>query len=79
MVHFMLKINQKHVFYFKPATEQESSIFHQLINNAVEEIIKNEVIAWVQGKMEFGARALGNRSFLADPRNENIIEKRFLV
>ena len=25
--------------------------------------------------MEFGARALGNRSFLADPRNENIIEK----
>ena len=49
--------------------------YDELINTAVEEIIKNEVIAWVQGKMEFGARALGNRSFLADPRNENIIEK----
>ncbi len=49
--------------------------YNQLIKNAIEEITNNEVIAWVQGKMEFGARALGNRSFLADPRNESIIEK----
>lgn len=30
------------------------------------------VIAWAQGEMEFGHRALGNRSILADPRNKNI-------
>ena len=27
------------------------------------------VVGWVQGRMEFGPRALGNRSILADPRN----------
>jgi len=31
-------------------------------------IAAGKVIAWVQGKAEFGARALGNRSILADPR-----------
>ncbi len=30
------------------------------------------VIGWFQGKMEFGPRALGNRSILADPRNPNM-------
>ncbi len=27
------------------------------------------VVGWMQGRMEFGPRALGNRSILADPRN----------
>ena len=27
------------------------------------------IVAWFQGRMEFGPRALGNRSLLADPRN----------
>ena len=31
-------------------------------------IAAGRVIAWVQGRAEFGARALGNRSILADPR-----------
>ena len=36
-------------------------------------MIKNgKVIGWFQGKMEFGPRALGNRSILADPRNPNM-------
>ena len=34
-----------------------------------EEISKGKVVGWFQGKMEFGPRALGNRSILADPRN----------
>jgi len=29
-------------------------------------------LGWFQGKMEFGPRALGNRSILADPRNPNM-------
>ncbi|MDR0218306.1 MAG: carbamoyl transferase [Enterobacteriaceae bacterium] len=35
-------------------------------------IADNNVIAWFQGRMEFGPRALGNRSLLADPRNKAI-------
>jgi carbamoyltransferase len=34
-----------------------------------KEINKGKVVAWFQGKSEFGPRALGNRSFLADPTN----------
>jgi carbamoyltransferase len=30
------------------------------------------VVGWVQGRMEFGPRALGNRSILADPRNPSM-------
>ena len=33
-----------------------------------------EVVARVVGKMEFGSRALGNRSILADPSNPSIIQ-----
>lgn len=32
-------------------------------------IADGKIIGWFQGKMEFGPRALGNRSLLADPRN----------
>lgn len=32
-------------------------------------------IGWFQGKMEFGPRALGNRSIIADPRSENMQKK----
>jgi carbamoyltransferase len=35
-------------------------------------IANGKVIGWFQGKMEFGPRALGNRSILADPRNPNM-------
>lgn len=35
---------------------------------------RNEVVAWFQGASEFGPRALGNRSFLADPRDDSIRE-----
>jgi carbamoyltransferase len=35
-------------------------------------ITNGKVIGWFQGKMEFGPRALGNRSILADPRNPNM-------
>jgi predicted NodU family carbamoyl transferase len=31
-------------------------------------LAKNEVVGWAQGRAEFGPRALGNRSILADPR-----------
>jgi carbamoyltransferase len=33
---------------------------------------EGNIVAWFQGRMEFGPRALGSRSILADPRNPNI-------
>jgi carbamoyltransferase len=36
---------------------------------AAERLAKGCIVAWFQGAMEFGPRALGNRSILADPRD----------
>ncbi len=44
----------------------------ELFKSASKHIANGEVIGWFQGKMEFGPRALGNRSILADPRNPNM-------
>ena len=41
----------------------------ELINRTAESISKGDVIGWFQGRMEFGPRALGNRSILGDPRS----------
>ena len=48
--------------------------FNQLCESAVDDLTKDSVIGWFQDKMEFGPRALGNRSILADPRKENMKE-----
>ena len=39
----------------------------ELIDAAVEKLSDNKILAWMQGRMEFGPRALGNRSILASP------------
>jgi carbamoyltransferase len=36
--------------------------------DAADMIADGKIVAWFQGRMEFGPRALGNRSLLADPR-----------
>jgi len=41
----------------------------ELVESAVREINSQKIIAWMQGRMEFGPRALGNRSILASPLN----------
>ncbi len=41
----------------------------QLVQKAVEALADNKIVAWMQGRMEFGPRALGNRSILASPLN----------
>ena len=40
-----------------------------LIEKVATDISKGEAIGWFQGRMEFGPRALGNRSILGDPRS----------
>lgn len=44
----------------------------ELIEKVVDLMIDGKVVGWHQGKMEFGPRALGSRSIIADPRNEEM-------
>jgi carbamoyltransferase len=39
----------------------------------VQKLIEGRIVARCRGQMEFGARALGNRSILADPRSRSIV------
>src|SRR4029077_16709058 len=41
----------------------------ELIDTAVAQLNDSKIVAWMHGRMEFGARALGNRSILASPMN----------
>jgi len=38
----------------------------------VDMLLRGQVIGWYQGRFEWGPRALGNRSILADPRREEM-------
>lgn len=38
-------------------------------------LIDGKIVGWFQGKMEFGQRALGSRSILADPRNNDMKDR----
>ena len=46
--------------------------YKQLYSIVAKELAKEKIIGWFQGKTEWGPRALGNRSILADPRNDKI-------
>lgn len=41
----------------------------ELIDKTIELLAKGNVVGWFQGRMEYGPRALGNRSILGDPRD----------
>lgn len=46
--------------------------FEKLSGFIASKISEGNVVGWFQGKMEFGPRALGNRSILGDARNEEM-------
>ena len=46
--------------------------YEKLINQSVEYLTEEKAIGWFQGRMEFGPRALGGRSILADPRSDKM-------
>jgi carbamoyltransferase len=53
--------NTKNLKYFKYKSEE------MLLKKVAEKLRMGKVIGWYRGHIEFGARALGNRSILADP------------
>ncbi|HUB83234.1 MAG TPA: carbamoyltransferase C-terminal domain-containing protein [Bryobacteraceae bacterium] len=44
----------------------------QLVGLVAAQIAEGKIVGWFQGRMEFGPRALGNRSILADPRRRDM-------
>ncbi len=44
----------------------------EIVKNCAKLISEGNVVGWYQGKMEWGPRALGNRSILADPRRKDM-------
>ena len=46
-----------------------------LLERVAEDIAAGKVVGWMQGRMEFGPRALGSRSILGDPRNPEMQSK----
>ncbi len=44
----------------------------KLYDRVIDAICEGKVVGWFHGKMEFGARALGNRSLVADPRRTDM-------
>lgn len=57
----------------QPLTYDEISE-DQLPGRAAQAIAGGKLVAWFRGRMEWGPRALGHRSFLADPRSPEIKE-----
>jgi carbamoyltransferase len=53
-------------------TYQDHGILSEYIAQRISE---GMVVGWFQGRMEFGPRALGNRSILGDPRNPEMQKK----
>jgi carbamoyltransferase len=49
------------------------------VDNIVKELLANQIAAVATGKAEYGPRALGNRSILADPRDSNIKDRVNLI
>ncbi len=43
-----------------------------LVKRAAEIVAHGDVLGWFQGRMEWGPRALGNRSIIADPRRDDM-------
>jgi carbamoyltransferase len=45
---------------------------HEVIERTAKSLADGKAVAWMQGRMEFGPRALGNRSILGDPRSPSM-------
>lgn len=77
------KFRMDHAYWGRSYTSNEVSTFLEqsgithrrmedddaLLDDVVERLRQGKVVGWFQGRFEWGPRALGNRSILADPRN----------
>ncbi|PHM61676.1 carbamoyltransferase family protein [Xenorhabdus ishibashii] len=60
---------------YKDLSVSHTGLSNQYFESAAQAIKDDLIIAWFNGRMEFGPRALGNRSILALPSGKNIKER----
>ena len=66
----------EHALLRQPGCESTFfSSFDLLAADIAKRISNGQIVAWFQGRMEFGPRALGNRSILVDPRDVEMKER----
>jgi len=81
------KFQMKHAYYGPSFTTEECAAAlkaadlkfehlpdEELLPRVARMLADGAIFGWFQGRMEFGPRALGNRSFIADPRREDMRE-----
>jgi carbamoyltransferase len=79
------RYQMRHVYYgtdyspadIRSALDTAGVAYHHLDEDALlsrtaQQIADGQIVGWYQGRMEFGPRALGNRSILADPRRSEM-------
>ena len=54
------------------STIEHISAIETLCKKTAEKVAEGKVVGWFQGRMEWGARALGNRSIVCDPRRKDM-------
>jgi carbamoyltransferase len=63
---------------FRPLTVKAATLRRKsddVVKDTARILAKGSVIGWFQGRSEFGPRALGNRSILADPRSPGMTDR----
>jgi carbamoyltransferase len=84
------KMKIKHAYFGRPYSDEEvnAAVNKRLVRfetkcvrsdnicrDAAKLLAEGNIFAWVQGGAEFGPRALGNRSIIADPRSADVKDK----
>jgi len=66
--------SDNHIQYLVRKWKASSELLTEdtLYDKVASLIDEGAIVGWFQGRMEFGPRALGNRSILADPRNKSM-------
>ena len=62
----------RHANELEKCDRQRIADFESLCDWTAMQIASGKVVGWVQGRMEWGPRALGNRSILGDPRRTDM-------
>ncbi len=61
---------ERHGVSFEEAPDEAT-----LVDRTVEYLLEGRVVGWFQGRLEWGPRALGHRSILADPRRPDMKDR----
>ncbi|WKZ60957.1 MAG: carbamoyltransferase [Cyclobacteriaceae bacterium] len=68
-------LDAEHVIRKYAAKGQHFKNYDELCAYVAQRIAEDNVVGWMQGRMEFGPRALGGRSILGDPRSAEMQRK----